>query len=201
MRCRADIGSRLQQIIYGDGRQLIRWREAEHLGKEVVLGGHCGADVGAVSEAVTLVVEHDMGDRNATAAQCRDHRFRLIRRHDPVEGALEEDRRSRKNNPRADDQDNAAYVDSLGWALFRLGKLDEARKELERATQLPDGDDPVIHDHLGDVNYRLEQPTAARAAWRKAAELYESENLRRRDERYQEVLRKLKRVEAELKSR
>src|SRR5207253_164362 len=66
-----------------------------------------------------------------------------------IRRALEEDRRQRKQNPRADDEDNAAYIDSLGWALFRLGKLDEARKELERARSLPDGEDPVIHDHLG----------------------------------------------------
>ena len=51
----------------------------------------------------------------------------------------------------AEFHDNACYIDSLGWVLFRRGQVDAARKELEYATTLPDGDDPVIYDHLGDV--------------------------------------------------
>ena len=30
------------------------------------------------------------------------------------------------------DRDNAAYIDSLGWILFRRGQLAEARKALEK---------------------------------------------------------------------
>ena len=115
-----------------------------------------------------------------------------------VRRALEDDRRARKDKSRADDHDNAAYVDSLGWVLFRQGKMEEAKIELERAARLPNGDDPVIHDHLGDVYFRLKQLAAARAAWRKSAEIHELENSRGQNERHQEVLRKLKRVEAEL---
>ncbi len=48
------------------------------------------------------------------------------------------------------DPDNFAYLDSLGWAYYRLGRLDEARTLLERAVGLG-GRDPVIHEHLGDV--------------------------------------------------
>ena len=48
------------------------------------------------------------------------------------------------------DPDNGAYVDSLGWVFYRLGRLEEARIELERAVRLTGGD-PVVHEHLGDV--------------------------------------------------
>ncbi len=48
------------------------------------------------------------------------------------------------------DPDNGAYLDSLGWAYYRLGRLAEARAQLERAVQISGGD-PVIHEHLGDV--------------------------------------------------
>lgn len=45
---------------------------------------------------------------------------------------------------------NGAFLDSLGWAYYRLNKLDEAadylRKSLQRGTK-----DPTVHDHLGDV--------------------------------------------------
>lgn len=53
---------------------------------------------------------------------------------------------------RAVDQEptNGAFLDSLGWAYYRLNKLDEAadylRKSLQRGTK-----DPTVHDHLGDV--------------------------------------------------
>jgi tetratricopeptide (TPR) repeat protein len=48
------------------------------------------------------------------------------------------------------DPNNGAYVDSMGWVYYRLGRLEEARKELERAVTLTGGD-PVVHEHLGDV--------------------------------------------------
>jgi tetratricopeptide (TPR) repeat protein len=45
---------------------------------------------------------------------------------------------------------NGAYVDSLGWVYFRLGKLDLAEKYLTDATKLLPRD-PTVHEHLGDV--------------------------------------------------
>jgi tetratricopeptide (TPR) repeat protein len=93
--------------------------------------------------------------------------------------------------------DNAAYVDSLGWVLFRRGQVEEARQELERAVALPDGDDPVVWDHLGDVCYRLHDAARARSAWREALRLYEQEHRRDRDQRYQDLGRKLKLLEKE----
>jgi len=46
--------------------------------------------------------------------------------------------------------DNGAYVDSLGWIYFRLGKLDLAEKYLTDATRLLPRD-ATVHEHLGDV--------------------------------------------------
>lgn len=45
---------------------------------------------------------------------------------------------------------NGAYVDSLGWVYFRLGKLDLAEKYLVDATRLSPRD-ATVHEHLGDV--------------------------------------------------
>ena len=45
--------------------------------------------------------------------------------------------------------DNGAFLDSLGWVYYRLGRLAEARVRLERAAELTS--DPVVHEHLGDV--------------------------------------------------
>ncbi len=64
--------------------------------------------------------------------------------------------------------DSAAVLDSMGWVLFRQGKLREALSYLERAARL--GDDPEIALHLGEVQAALGDPAAARATWQKALE-------------------------------
>jgi tetratricopeptide (TPR) repeat protein len=90
------------------------------------------------------------------------------------------------------DDANAAYIDSLGWVLFRQGKLEAAREQLEKAIKLLAGeDDPVVWDHLGDVYFRLDQTKQARSAWGKAVQLYEQERRRKSDDRYKEIRGKL----------
>lgn len=73
---------------------------------------------------------------------------------------------------RAVDQypNNGAYVDSLGWVYYRLGKLDLAKKFLlDAARLLPD--DPTILDHLGDVLADLGEVDGAIARYRQALKL------------------------------
>jgi tetratricopeptide (TPR) repeat protein len=92
------------------------------------------------------------------------------------------------------DQDNAAYTDSLGWVLFRRGKLAEAIGLLEKASRLPGGlDDPVVWDHLGDAYFRHGDRDRALGAWKKAQELFE-EGQRRPDEHYKEIKEKLRQL-------
>jgi len=64
--------------------------------------------------------------------------------------------------------DNIAYVDSMGWILFKLGRLDESRTYLERAVKSPSGSDATIWDHLGDCYSRLKIHDKAAEAWKKA---------------------------------
>lgn len=133
-----------------------------------------------------------------------DQNKNLDKAEELIRKAIDLERRQRKGLPNAAaeaDHDNAAYIDSLGWVLFRRGQIDAARVELERAAALPDGDDPVIWDHLGDVYQRLGIPSRARGAWERARQLYQQENRRRMDDRYQELLRKLEKVEREGASR
>ncbi len=94
------------------------------------------------------------------------------------------------------DQDNAAYLDSLGWVLFRRGKVKEARELLEKASALDLGlDDPVVWDHLGDVYQRQNETKRATAAWKKAIDLYNDAHRRPKDDRFKEIQQKLKLVE------
>ena len=66
------------------------------------------------------------------------------------------------------DPDNGAYMDSLGWALFRLDRVPEAEKYLRRAvTREPNA---VVFDHLGDVLRKRGVVAEAVENWRKALE-------------------------------
>ena len=48
------------------------------------------------------------------------------------------------------DPSNGAYLDSIGWAYFRLGKYEMAEESLVKASQRM-GSDPTVQDHLGDL--------------------------------------------------
>lgn len=75
----------------------------------------------------------------------------------------------------ADEPVNSAYLDSLGWAYYKLGQFDPARKYLSRAVALPTGKDPVLHDHNGDVEYRLGDAAAAKQHWELAVAFAEKQ--------------------------
>lgn len=62
---------------------------------------------------------------------------------------------------------NGAYMDSLGWAYFRLGKYEMAEEELVKASQRI-GTDPTVHDHLGDVYQKTGRLKLAVAHWERA---------------------------------
>lgn len=59
-------------------------------------------------------------------------------------------------------------VDSLGWALFKLGQTDRAIDQLERAAAMLPGD-PTINDHLGDAYWAADRKLEARFQWTRAA--------------------------------
>lgn len=71
---------------------------------------------------------------------------------------------------------DGAIVDSLGWALYRLGRFEEAVVQLERAVELKGGD-PVITDHLGDAYWRVGRQEEARFQWRRALGLKPEQEL------------------------
>jgi len=65
---------------------------------------------------------------------------------------------------------NASYLDSLGWAHFKLGQLDEAERYLSEAARRSPRS-ATIQEHLGDLQQRRGKTEEARAAWRKALSL------------------------------
>jgi tetratricopeptide (TPR) repeat protein len=71
---------------------------------------------------------------------------------------------------------NSGYiVDSLGWALFRLGRYDDAIGHMERAAELMPVD-PVVNDHLGDVLWAVGRKREAEFQWHRALSFSKYEN-------------------------
>lgn len=145
------------------------------------------------SDPANARANNDLGYGWADQNKNLEEAERMIRK------ALELDQQQRRSGDALGldgDRDNAAYIDSLGWVLFRRGRLKEAREQLEKAARLPDGaDDPVVWDHLGDVCFRLKDDRRAGEVWRQALKLYDSGHRRKGDGRAKDIAEKLKRLE------
>ena len=59
---------------------------------------------------------------------------------------------------------NGAYLDSLGWAYFKLGKYDLAEETLNKAA-VHMGSDPTVQEHLGDLYQKTGRLKLAAAHW------------------------------------
>ncbi len=65
------------------------------------------------------------------------------------------------------DPKNPSYLDSLGWAYFRLGNVAEAEKFLTEANRT-DPDSMTIYEHLGDLYSRKGDTVRAKRSWNRA---------------------------------
>ena len=57
-------------------------------------------------------------------------------------------------------------LDSMGWILYRLGRLDEAVDFLQMALNLRN--DPEVAAHLGEVHWVMGNKQAAKIIWETA---------------------------------
>src|SRR5579863_1464797 len=67
------------------------------------------------------------------------------------------------------DPNNAAYLDSLGWAYFKLGKYDLADENLNKAS-IHMGSDATVQEHLGDLYQKTGRLKLAAAHWERAVQ-------------------------------
>lgn len=78
-----------------------------------------------------------------------------------------------------EEPDRAAYLDSLGWVLFKRGKFKESLEPLLKAVELQKLDekkgtappDATIREHLGDVYLHLQEVDRARQVWQEAEQI------------------------------
>ena len=64
---------------------------------------------------------------------------------------------------------NGAYLDSLGWVYYKLGKYDLAEENLTRA-EAHMGTDPTVQEHLGDLYQKTGRLKLAAAHWDRAVQ-------------------------------
>ncbi len=67
------------------------------------------------------------------------------------------------------DPTNGAYLDSLGWAYFKLGKYELAEESLNKASLRMESD-PTVQDHLGDLYQKTGRLKLAAAHWDRAVQ-------------------------------
>jgi tetratricopeptide (TPR) repeat protein len=137
---------------------------------------------------------NDLGYQWADQGKNLDEAERLIRKAIDLDS---QQRKVERLGNEGDNSDNAAFLDSLGWVLFRRGNVAGAREWLEKAAALAGGaEDPVVWDHLGDVYFRIDGSARARAAWQKSLLLYETGVRSKADEHYEALKRKLQKLQS-----
>ena len=86
------------------------------------------------------------------------------------------------------DPDSPAYLDSLGWVMYKRGKFEDAVKALQEATRAAPDMDAILWDHLGDAYWRSSRPQEAAKAWQEAVKILQQ----RGDDAKPDDLRKVK---------
>jgi tetratricopeptide (TPR) repeat protein len=84
--------------------------------------------------------------------------------------------------------DNSAYLDTLGWIYYMMGKYNLALIHIKKSVEKR-VDSAVVVEHLGDVFLKLGSIDDARTQWKRALELdKENKSLKRKIENTQNEL-------------
>jgi tetratricopeptide (TPR) repeat protein len=107
--------------------------------------------------------------------------YSMVERNLDLEEALDMIRRAVAAEP-----ESGYIVDSLAWALFKLGRYDDAVMPMERASIL-EPVDPIVTDHLGDVYWAVGRKLEADFQWQRALSFGPEEELADRIRRKLEI--------------
>jgi len=153
--------------------------------------------VDKASEQLKLLLAQDPNNptyNNDLGFIWADRGMNLAEAEKLIRKALEEDRKLRRKLKLEKEGDNSAYLDSLGWVLFKQGKAKEALPYLQQAVKEKEGQHIEIYDHLADVYQALGEKAEAITAWKKALETVTPS--KRDQKRKVEVQKKLDKAQA-----
>ena len=115
-------------------------------------------DMAGAEEALRDLLKRDPKD--ATALNYLGYMF--AERGQRLDEAVELVQRALKLEP-----ENPSFLDSLGWAYFKQGKLELADAPLTTAaSKMPNSS--VVQDHLGDLRFQQRRYADAAAAWERS---------------------------------
>ncbi len=89
----------------------------------------------------------------------------MVEQNKQLDKALEMIKKALRSDPT-----NPSYLDSLGWAYFKLGNYVEAEKYIRKAIRRGT-DSAEIYEHLGDVMQKQGKIENAKLSWQKALSL------------------------------
>ncbi len=168
MMAAADVDARLRR--FESAAKIARAAAAKYPESSEVLFrlGSSLERAGSTAEAETVFLKlleerpNDAATQNYLGYMWADRGVELERAREMLERAV-------AREPR-----NPAYLDSLGWVYFRLGKLDTAERNLREAARR-EPTDPTIVEHLGDLEMKQGDVEDAVRNWEKALELKSEE--------------------------
>ncbi len=100
---------------------------------------------------------------DSTDAQAfNNYAYSLIERGDKIELSKKYSRRAIELAP-----NQAAYLDTYGWILFKTGNTKEAHKYIEKSLKI-DNENAEVLEHMGDILIKMKKKTEAKEFYQKA---------------------------------
>jgi tetratricopeptide (TPR) repeat protein len=84
---------------------------------------------------------------------------------------------------------NATYLDTYGWILFRMDKVKEAKEYIEEAIRFGAVNNPEVLDHFGQIMLKLDKCKDAIEAWERVLEIDSTYNIRQKLFEVKEICR------------
>jgi Tfp pilus assembly protein PilF len=92
-----------------------------------------------------------------------NYSYYLAERGEKLEQAREWSQKATWNNP-----DNATFLDTYAWILFKQEHYDEAEKYILKALEKGGKNDPEVNEHAGDIQVALGSYEVALSYYRNA---------------------------------
>ncbi|MEE8341216.1 MAG: tetratricopeptide repeat protein, partial [Candidatus Neomarinimicrobiota bacterium] len=109
---------------------------------------------------------------DSTDAQAlNNYAYSLVERGEKIELSNKYSRRAIELAP-----DQAAYLDTYGWILFKMGKTKKAYKYIEKSLKIDDENAEVL-EHMGDILVKMKKMKDANEYYQKALSI-DKENQR-----------------------
>jgi tetratricopeptide (TPR) repeat protein len=109
------------------------------------------------------IFEQLIGEEPENFMVLNNYSYYLAERGEKLELAKQWSLQTILNNP-----DNATFLDTYAWILYRLKEYEEAERYILEALNKGGGNDPEINEHAGDIQVALSSFEIARSYYEKA---------------------------------